>query len=141
MQLVEGLCSDSLPAIAAALGGAAAFVLLDHAKECYLPDLQALERLGLVAPGTVVVADNVVYPGAPGYLEYVGTMSGRYDTELLEARGARGGTRAGPRRPVARSAVARHAAATARVRRRRLRWRRRGGRAGRLASGMPCQCR
>jgi predicted O-methyltransferase YrrM len=42
------------------------FVFLDHAKGCYLPDLEALEQLGLVRQGTVVMADNVVYPGAPG---------------------------------------------------------------------------
>ncbi len=33
-------------------------VLLDHAKEAYLADLQRLERRGLLAPGAVVVADN-----------------------------------------------------------------------------------
>lgn len=42
------------------------FVFLDHCKECYLPDLQALEQLGLIQQGTTVMADNVVYPGAPG---------------------------------------------------------------------------
>jgi predicted O-methyltransferase YrrM len=42
------------------------FVFLDHCKECYLPDLQSLEQLGLIQQGTAVMADNVVYPGAPG---------------------------------------------------------------------------
>jgi hypothetical protein len=32
-------------------------------KPCYLPDLLAAEALGLVGHGTVVAADNVVYPG------------------------------------------------------------------------------
>ena len=40
-------------------------------QECYAPDLARFEREGLVAKGTVVVADNVKYPGAPGYLEKV----------------------------------------------------------------------
>jgi predicted O-methyltransferase YrrM len=44
------------------------FVFLDHSKADYLPDLQSLERLGLVRRGTTVVADNVVYPSAPGEL-------------------------------------------------------------------------
>jgi predicted O-methyltransferase YrrM len=44
-----------------------------------------MEELGLLRKGTVVVADNVVYPGAPGYLEYVDTANGRYTTELLPA--------------------------------------------------------
>lgn len=60
-------------------------VFLDHCKECYLPDLIAMEQAGLVGKGTVVVADNVVYPGAPGFLEYVDTSRGRYVTELLDA--------------------------------------------------------
>ena len=37
---------------------------MDHFKECYEPDLKAMEALGLIRKGTVVVADNVVYPGA-----------------------------------------------------------------------------
>ncbi len=40
--------------------------------QCYLPDLLAMERLGLVAPGTLVLADNVLVPGAPDYLQHVG---------------------------------------------------------------------
>jgi predicted O-methyltransferase YrrM len=60
-------------------------LFLDHCKDCYLPDLQAAEQLGLVGPGTLVMADNVVYPGAPGFLEYL-ESSGRYDTQLLRAK-------------------------------------------------------
>ena len=37
----------------------------------YLSDLRALEAAGLVRPGTVLVADNVIFPGAPDYLAYV----------------------------------------------------------------------
>ena len=42
------------------------YLFLDHCKPCYLPDLVAAEALGLVGPGTVVAADNVVYPGGWG---------------------------------------------------------------------------
>jgi hypothetical protein len=31
-----------------------------------------MERLGLVAPGSLVLADNVLVPGAPDYLAHVG---------------------------------------------------------------------
>lgn len=34
-------------------------VFIDHWKDAYLPDLQELEALGLLADGAVVVADNV----------------------------------------------------------------------------------
>lgn len=43
-------------------------LFLDHCKDCYLPDLQKLEQLGLIRQGTTVMADNVIYPGAPGEL-------------------------------------------------------------------------
>lgn len=58
-------------------------LFLDHAKEAYAPDLTTLENAGLVQAGSVVVADNVLFPGAPGYLDYVATP--RYRTELKRA--------------------------------------------------------
>ena len=58
-------------------------LFLDHAKEAYAPDLAMLERAGLVRSGAIVVADNVVFPGAPGYLEYV--VKPRYETRLVAA--------------------------------------------------------
>lgn len=60
-------------------------VFLDHCKDCYLPDLQAIEQLGLLHQGSTVLADNVLYPGPPGFLEYLDS-SGRYTTELLRAK-------------------------------------------------------
>ena len=44
--------------------------------QCYLPDLVAMERLGLVAPGSLVLADNVLIPGAPDFLAHVGASTG-----------------------------------------------------------------
>jgi predicted O-methyltransferase YrrM len=88
VQVVDGLSGQVIPRLPALLAGMQSslpqdpvqqqqrqrqlqlsgfdFVFLDHAKGCYLPDLEALEQLGLVRQGTVVMADNVVYPGAPG---------------------------------------------------------------------------
>lgn len=43
--------------------------------QCYLPDLITLEHLGLVMPGTLVLADNVLVPGAPDYLQHVGAST------------------------------------------------------------------
>jgi hypothetical protein len=54
-------------------------------QDLYLTDLQLMEKLGIVKKGTVVAADNVVYPGAPGYLEYV-QGGGTYDTHLVSAQ-------------------------------------------------------
>lgn len=46
-------------------------MFLDHYKPAYTTDLKLCEHLRLVAPGSVYVADNVIYPGNPPYLDYV----------------------------------------------------------------------
>lgn len=47
-------------------------IFLDHWQKLYLPDLWLLEELGVLIPGkTMLVADNVIMPGAPEYLEWV----------------------------------------------------------------------
>jgi catechol O-methyltransferase len=46
-------------------------LFLDHHKPSYTADLQLCERLGLVEPGTVLVADNMIVPGNPPYTEWV----------------------------------------------------------------------
>lgn len=45
----------------------------DHWKDRYLPDIITAEECGALCAGTVVVADNVIYPGTPEYLEHVRT--------------------------------------------------------------------
>eukprot|EP00614_Pseudopedinella_elastica_P000857 CAMPEP_0172596518 /NCGR_PEP_ID=MMETSP1068-20121228/16328_1 /TAXON_ID=35684 /ORGANISM="Pseudopedinella elastica, Strain CCMP716" /LENGTH=288 /DNA_ID=CAMNT_0013395589 /DNA_START=206 /DNA_END=1072 /DNA_ORIENTATION=- len=47
-------------------------VLFDHWKPEYATDLRRLERLGYVGKGTVFLADNVIFPGAPELLSYLG---------------------------------------------------------------------
>ena len=47
------------------------FVFLDHCEELYVQDLKVCVDLGLLKSGSLVVADNVVRPGAPAYREYV----------------------------------------------------------------------
>jgi catechol O-methyltransferase len=52
-------------------------VFLDHDKDSYLPDLKYLESEMLLGKRCAVVADNIVFPGAPGFLGYVGaTLEG-----------------------------------------------------------------
>lgn len=46
-------------------------MFLDHYKPAYTTDLKLCEELGLISPGTVLAADNVITPGNPPYLEYV----------------------------------------------------------------------
>ena len=47
------------------------FVFLDHEKDEYLPDLHRILDHEWLHPGSVVVADNVKYPGAPQYRAYM----------------------------------------------------------------------
>ncbi len=54
-------------------------IFLDHKKDLYLPDLKFLEDHGFIRAGTVVVADNVLYPGAPDFRDYVHEV-GHYKT-------------------------------------------------------------
>jgi len=50
--------------ISECLGKATAdFVLCDHSKALFVPDLRVLEDRGVVGPGTVVMGDTTVYPG------------------------------------------------------------------------------
>jgi len=83
VDFVIGRASDKMDDISRVVGSRLDFLFLDHAKEAYSPDLARFEARGLVGPGTVVVADNVVYPGAPGYLEYV--TEPNYATTLAAA--------------------------------------------------------
>lgn len=61
------------------------FVFMDHDKSSYLKDLLLLEERGLVGRGTVLAADNVVFPGAPDYVARVTGDSARYDTQIVPA--------------------------------------------------------
>ncbi|KAI3406584.1 hypothetical protein KGF56_000716 [Candida oxycetoniae] len=47
------------------------FVFIDHWKDLYVPDLREMETLNLIAPGTMIAADNIIKPGAPEYARYV----------------------------------------------------------------------
>ncbi len=52
-------------------------MFIDHAKDAYLPDLQRLVDGQFLRPGSVVVADNVRFPGAPEYRAFMEAEEGR----------------------------------------------------------------
>ncbi|NP_001269009.1 PREDICTED: transmembrane O-methyltransferase isoform X1 [Condylura cristata] len=56
-------------------------VLLGHRPRCYLRDLQLLEAHALLPAGATVLADHVLFPGAPRFLQYVKSC-GRYRCRL-----------------------------------------------------------
>ncbi|XP_066286188.1 catechol O-methyltransferase-like isoform X1 [Branchiostoma lanceolatum] len=59
-------------------------VFIDHWKDVYRRDIKLLETNKLLRKGTVVVADNIIYPGAPDYADYVRTC-GKYDSTFHES--------------------------------------------------------
>jgi catechol O-methyltransferase len=47
------------------------FIFVDHDKAAYLPDLERILGERWLHPGSIVVADNVRFPGAPQYRAYL----------------------------------------------------------------------
>ncbi|XP_022082847.1 catechol O-methyltransferase-like [Acanthaster planci] len=55
-------------------------VVLDHSKWLYKTDIKELEKERLLRKGTVIIADDCLWPCAPDYLNYV-ENDPRYQTE------------------------------------------------------------
>lgn len=47
------------------------YALIDHMGPLYLKDLLILQRSGLLKKGSIVVADNILIPGAPEFRKYL----------------------------------------------------------------------
>jgi len=62
------------------------FVFLDHDKKLYKQDLILMEEHNLLKKGTCILADNVIYPGAPDYIEYVRSSS-KYKSIAFPCKG------------------------------------------------------
>merc|ERR1719428_2358547 len=56
---------------------------MDQRGSRYTQDLETLENQGLLLPDAIVVADNVLKPGAPLFLWRL-VKSGAYVTEILQ---------------------------------------------------------
>jgi len=70
----------TLDALAAAPGfgaGALDFVFIDHDKSAYVTDLLSIVDRGWLHTGSIVVADNVKFPGAPKYRAYMQEQQGK----------------------------------------------------------------
>lgn len=57
--------------------GAVDFVFVDHDKSAYLPDIKLILGERWLHPGSIVVADNVKFPGAPTYRAYMRAAAGK----------------------------------------------------------------
>jgi len=57
--------------------GTVDLLFIDHDKNAYLADLLSITGRGLLHPGSIVVADNVGFPGSPKYRAYMREQQGR----------------------------------------------------------------
>lgn len=85
MELIVGPSEEVIPQLRARHGlDAADFILMEHGKRCYERDLRLLERHRLLAAGATVLADHVLFPGAPRFLRYARSC-GRFRCRLHRA--------------------------------------------------------
>ena len=76
VDIVTGSAADKIPQLRDMYGiDHVDMVLVDHWKDLYVADLKRMEETGLMRKGTVVVADNILWPGAPEYAAYVRSSS------------------------------------------------------------------
>ncbi|KAF1586219.1 hypothetical protein FQV11_0013801, partial [Eudyptes moseleyi] len=85
VELIVGPSEEVIPRLREKHGlPKADFVFMDHGKRCYLRDLRLLESHRLLAEGATVLADNVLFPGAPHFLQYAKTC-GKYRCKVHRA--------------------------------------------------------
>ncbi|ORX92364.1 S-adenosyl-L-methionine-dependent methyltransferase [Basidiobolus meristosporus CBS 931.73] len=59
-------------------------VFIDHWMEVYVQDLKIIEEAQWLRPGSIVVADNVLFPGAPEYQAYIEKNSAKFSSRLIK---------------------------------------------------------
>eukprot|EP00931_Biecheleriopsis_adriatica_P116713 TRINITY_DN92321_c0_g1_i1.p1 TRINITY_DN92321_c0_g1~~TRINITY_DN92321_c0_g1_i1.p1 ORF type:complete len:419 (-),score=76.54 TRINITY_DN92321_c0_g1_i1:42-1262(-) len=84
-----GHSKDLLPRLPARYGGPEKFklcgVFMDQKGTRYDEDLALIERMGLLLPGAVIVADNVLKPGSPLFLWRL-IRGSAYDNHVVRVR-------------------------------------------------------
>ncbi|XP_011812189.1 PREDICTED: transmembrane O-methyltransferase [Colobus angolensis palliatus] len=82
VELIVGSSEEVIPCLRTQYQlSRADLVLLIHRPRCYLRDLQLLEAHALLPAGATVLADHVLFPGAPRFLQYAKSC-GRYRCRL-----------------------------------------------------------
>ena len=68
--------------------GKVGLLFIDHDKGAYLPDLQSILDRRWLHRGSIVVADNIGFPGSPKYREFMNQQQGKlFDTVEHKAHG------------------------------------------------------
>jgi catechol O-methyltransferase len=98
VHVLQGPGSDSLKTLyAEGKVSSVDMAFFDHWEKFYLSDLKLIEELKLWRVGSLAIADNTDFPGAPDYLEYVQaggsgeSGSVKYETKSFETTVRRGG--------------------------------------------------
>lgn len=71
VEIIQGVLETSIPELRNRGVQAVDYTLIDHVSNFFLKDLLILQNSGLLRKGSVVVADNVLLPGAPDYRKFV----------------------------------------------------------------------
>jgi catechol O-methyltransferase len=71
-----GKTMDSLQAEHGFEAGSVDFAFIDHDKAAYLPDLRRILERGWLRAGSIIVADNIKFPGAPDYRAFMAEQEG-----------------------------------------------------------------
>lgn len=75
--VIEGSTEDVIPKLREQYGiEHSDFVFIDHEKSLYIPDLKRVLETGLLWKGSVVLADNMIYPGMGVFLYLSSTTRG-----------------------------------------------------------------
>uniref|UniRef100_A0A8C4USR1 catechol O-methyltransferase n=1 Tax=Falco tinnunculus TaxID=100819 RepID=A0A8C4USR1_FALTI len=72
VKLLEGPSEEIIPQLKKKYEvGTLDFVFLDHWKDRYTPDTILLQECNLLKKGSVLLADNIIVPGAPEFINYI----------------------------------------------------------------------
>ncbi|KAG7377116.1 hypothetical protein PHYPSEUDO_012152 [Phytophthora pseudosyringae] len=66
--IIEGAFSDQLKLLQ---GKTVDIYFIDHDMSLYVPDTENIIGSGTLHPGSLLIADNILIPGAPEYLKFV----------------------------------------------------------------------
>lgn len=83
--VIHGPSTEVIPTLREKFGiDTVDFLFLDHWKSLYRTDLMKVVECGLFKKGSVVVADNVLYPGAPEYADFIRSHP-RFESSFFES--------------------------------------------------------
>jgi catechol O-methyltransferase len=83
-----GATLDVLANVYGFVDGKLDLLFIDHDKAAYLTDLHSIVDRGWLHHGSIVVADNILIPGAPKYRQYMKEQQGRqFDTREHRTHG------------------------------------------------------